>query len=71
LCSKTEILSWNVSNNAGKPWIALSLAQRLEDTGRIGKSEKTAGWLARNGKKNSFGLKLPLIQSFNNDIKFR
>ena len=42
IAQQTEILSWNVSNNVGKPWIALSLQKRLDGL----ESQKTqlVGW---------------------------
>ena len=42
IAQQQEILSWNVSNNAGKPWIALSPIQRLE--GLESQKMQLVGW---------------------------
>jgi len=42
IAQQTEILSWNVSNNVGKPWIALSLQKRLD--GLESQKMQLVGW---------------------------
>ena len=42
IAQQKEILSWNVSNNHGKPWIALNLIQRLD--GLESQKMQLVGW---------------------------
>ena len=42
IAQQREILSWNVSNNPGKPWIALNLIQRLD--GLESQKMQLVGW---------------------------
>ena len=42
IAQQREILSWNVSNNPGKPWIALSLIQKLD--GLESQKLQLVGW---------------------------